>query len=262
MLRLFVSIMLVWCIALSVSAYESVEKSVVALNAATELIVKHASENNPETLKKLSSEIERTWAEFGKYYPEDHILVARFSLLRARSLYAAGKLQKAVAAWQFALQSQPPTTEPSIRIQLLTEAASATSDAGSYEKAAEYFAASRALAAQRGKEVAHSQLYLRLKELSTIGQALEWRRLNDALLDLRKFSQQFVIWSSPRMDALLGEAELRFRLQPNTEEKRLDLAALKAQIELAQKGLGDNIGPMQLERLRTLFYALEDHWQL
>ncbi|MCK0071037.1 hypothetical protein [Kordiimonas laminariae] len=262
MLRLVVAILLSICISWGVSADKDKEKSIEALNVVTELVVQHSGENNPVTLKKLSTDIERAWREFGKYYPDDHILMARFSLLRARSLYASGKLQKAVAAWQFALQSQPPGTEPSIRIQLLTEAASASTEAGSFEKAAEYFAASRAVAVQRGKEVAHSQLYLRLKELDTIGQGLEWRRLNDALLDLRKFSQQFVIWSSPRLDALLGEAELRFQLQPNTDEKRLDLAALKAQIELSQKGLGDNIGPMQLERLRTLFYALEDHWQL
>ncbi len=262
MLRLITVLIFFVCISFSVSADKEEEKSIAVLNSAVELVTKYSHENNPDTLKKISPLIERTWAEFGKYYPDTHIIVARFSLLRARSLYAAGKIQKSVAAWQFALQSQPDITETTIRIQYLTEAASVTSEAGNFKKAAEYFAASRALAAQRGTEVQHSQLYLRLQELNSVGEGLEWRRLNDALLDLRKFSQSFVVWSVPRMDALLGEAEIRFHLQPNTEEKRLDLASLKAQIELSQKGLGSNIAPVQLERLRTLFYALEDHWQL
>lgn len=261
MLRIIAVISVFLVMANPLSAEEKIEKSVAALNVASEIIIKYADELNPDVLKKASSIIEKSWAEFGKYYPEDHILMARFSLLRARSLYAAGRLQKAVAAWQFALQHQG-FVEPNLRIQLLTEAAAVSGKAGAYKKASEYFAASRVLVGVNNKSADHARLYLRMKELQVTGKGLEWRRLRDALLDVRKFSEKFVTWSGPRMDALLNEAELRFSYQPNLPEKRDDLAALKIQIELAHKGLGENIQPAQLERMRSLFYALEDYFRL
>jgi len=240
------------------------EEKAEALKEASALLEKYGSTGDPATLQKLDSYIERTWDKYTNFYGTKSQIAAEFALLRARSASAA-KRRKAVAAnWKQAIKLLPITTSGLRRLSYYTQAANAASSVEDFRSAEQFYAAARAFAVVRGeKNVSKTRLYLRLQELKTTGNAMEWRRLNDSLLDMRKYSETFVMWSIPRLDALLGEAEIRLTMQPNhDDDKRLMLGDLKAKILLVQKGMNGSVPPQQIERIRTLFYALEDHFDL
>ena len=239
------------------------EEKAEALKEASALLEKYGGVGDPATLQKLDSYIERTWNKYTNFYGTNSPIASEFALLRARSASAA-KRRKAVAAnWRQAIELLPITTSGARRLNYYTQAANAATAVEDFRSAEQFYAAARAFAVVREGNVDRTRLYLRLQELKTTGSAMEWRRLNDSLLDLRKYSEAFVMWSIPRLDALLGEAEIRLTMQPDhDDDKRLMLGDLKAKILLVQKGMNGSVPPQQIERIRTLFYALEDHFDL
>ncbi|PCI64475.1 MAG: hypothetical protein COB37_01270 [Kordiimonadales bacterium] len=248
---------------LSRSEIKAKEHAASVLTAAEMLTGRFNAMTDPKTLKAEHRKIEAAWQAFRKLYGTKHDLSAQFALLRARSASASRANKKIAEVWRTAIQLQPIGMSGSRRLGLFTEAANATTDAKDYRSAERFFAAARSMASVRGENADKARLYLRIHELRTTGQAMEWRRLNDNLKDLRRFSEAFVMWSIPRLDALLGEAEIRLSFQPNDgSDKRNVLGDLKARIELAQKGMNGAVPPVQLARIRSLFYALEDHFQL
>jgi len=239
------------------------EKRAVALQEAKQLVDQYGGSSDPITLQKLDSYIERTWLVYTHYFGTETKLARKFSLLRAKSATAAKRKTGVAESWRQAIRLLPLSTTGQRRLSFYTQAANASTVVKDYKAAEQFFAAARVFTASRGKEADRSKLYLRIQELRTTGEGMEWRRLNDSLLDLRKFSEKFVSWSIPYLDALLGEAEIRLAMQPNKgAEKREDLGALKARIILVQKGMNGAVPPSQVDRIRTLFYALEDHFQL
>lgn len=239
------------------------EYAASVLATAEDLVTHFYTRSAPITLKAEHRKIEAAWQNFRKLYGTKHDLSARFALLRARSASATRTGKKIATVWQTAIQLQPAVTSGALRMGLFAEAANASSMAKDYRSAERFFAAARSMAAVRGRNAEKARLYLRIHELRTTGQAMEWRRLNDNLKDLRQFSESFVMWSIPRLDALLGEAEIRLSFQPaDGPDKRKVLGELKAHIELSQKGMNGAVPPLHVARIRSLFYTLEDHFQL
>jgi len=240
------------------------EKAAAVLTQTTALLKQYSSLHDPALLQKLDREIENTWAQFTYYYGTKHLLSDDLALLRARSASAAKRGKVVADHWRQAIKLLPYKTAGSRRLGLYAEAANASTAVEDFRAAEQFFAAARSLASVRGENADKAALYLRLHELKTTGQAMEWRQLNDNLLDMRKYSEAFVMWSIPRLDALLAEAEIRLEMQPNDNDKkkRIILGDLKAQIELAQKGMNGSLPPMHKARIRALFYALEDNFQL
>lgn len=213
-------------------------------------------------LARAESKIEKTWQDFTKVLSANHPFTKDLAFIRARSATAAKKRKKIVPAWKDALKQIPANTSRAARVNLYMEAGYAAAVAKDFQVAEQYFGYARSLAVQEGDKE-RVQLYLRLNELKTTGEGMEWRPLRDALSDFRKASEAaFNLWTVPRLDALIGEAEVRVAYQPQDDDKRTDLAELKARIVLAQKNLNDDIPAAQLKRLRSLMYLLEDHWQL
>jgi len=246
-----------------VNADNTLKKSAAALQQASFVLTNYAEGKvGYGELQKASTNIEATWDSFVQYQGVDHPLAQDLSLIHARSVTAAKKKEKIVSAWQIALNKLPFATKSGRKVSLYLEAANAATFAENYKVAENYFSLARSLAVMRSENADKAQLYMRLHELKATGSAMQWRPLRDALSDLRKYSESFALWSLPRLEALLGEAELRVQLQPNEEKKRTDLAELKAQLVLSEKGLGGGIPGKQLTRLRSLYYVLEDHWQL
>jgi hypothetical protein len=239
------------------------EKKAEALKEAQALVAKYGSTSNPATLQKLDGYIERTWSRYTNYYGTTPPLAADIALLRARSTSAAGRSKYVAVNWQTAIRLLPISTSGERRLDYFTQAATASTRAKDYQAAQQFYAAARSYAIVRGKNANTTKLYLRLQELKSVDEKLDWRRLNDSLLDMRKYSEGFTMWSIPRLDALLGEAEIRLAMQPQKDpDKREVLGDLKAQILLVQKGMNGAVLPTQLERIRTLFYALEDYFGL
>ncbi|MBV1900732.1 MAG: hypothetical protein KUG56_03565, partial [Kordiimonadaceae bacterium] len=204
-----------------------------------------------EDLRKAEGKVEDTWNDLVKYMGVSHPLAKRLSLIRARTLTAAGRDKKIVSAWKDALRRLPKKLPRSRRINLYTEAANAAAVAGDFRAAESFYGVARSLAVMRSRNKEKAQLYMRLHELRSTGVGMEWRPLRDALSDLRKASEHFALWSIPRVDALLGEAEIRVAYQPNMKEKRTDLGELKAQLILAQKGMEEGMPEKQLKRMRS-----------
>jgi len=239
------------------------EKKAEALQEASGLVSEYGGTRDPATLQKLDGYIQRTWERFTSFYGTKNELASEFALLRARSTSAAKRKSTVAENWKLAIRLLPISTSGSKRLNYYTQAANAATEVKDFRAAEQFFAAARNFAVVRGENADKARLYMRIHELKTTGEGMEWRRLNDSLLDMRKYSEGFVLWSIPRLDALLGEAEIRFSMQPNKgDEKRKMLGDLKAQILLAQKGMNGAVPPMHVERIRTLFYALEDHLDL
>lgn len=263
MLKGFVTALLLATLSAAAYSASDEEKKAEALNEATALVEKHRHTSDPATLQKIDSYIQKTWERYTGYYGHSGDLLSDLALIRARSTSATNRSKQVASHWKDAIRFLPLKTTDASRMSFYTQAANASSKAKDFRSAELFFAAARNLATVRGENADKSRLYLRLHELRTTGEAMEWRRLNDSLMDLRKFSQIFALWSIPRLDALVGEAEIRLIMQPNEDdEKRPTLGDLKAQIQLAQKGMNGAVPPMQVERIRTLFYALEDHFDL
>ncbi|MBL4639985.1 MAG: hypothetical protein JKY57_05595 [Kordiimonadaceae bacterium] len=213
-------------------------------------------------MRSAEKKVERTWADFVEIQGENHALTRPLSLIRARTLTAAKRTKKIVPAWQGALRRLPARATAGRRVNLYIEAANAAASVGKFREAQAFYAVARSLEVLKSKNKEKSQLYFRLHELKSVSVGMQWRPLRDALSDLRKSSEHFVLWSVPRVDALLGEAEIRVAHQPNHKEKRADLGELKAQLILAEKGMNTGMPAAQLKRMRELFYVLEDYWRL
>jgi len=263
MLKNFIVMAILFNATVAISAATPEEEKAEALANANALVSQYSGISDPATLQRLDSQIERAWGRFTNFYGTNSQLATNFALLRARSATAA-KRKKAVAkSWRMAIKLLPVNTTGTKRLNYFTQAANASVAVKDYRAAEQFFAAARNFAVSRGDSADKARLYLRLQELKTAGEGMEWRRLNDSLLDMRKYSEIFTMWSIPRLDALLGEAEIRLRIQPNRDtEKREMLGDLKAQILLIQKGMNGAVPPTYVERIRTLFYALEDHFDL
>ena len=122
--------------------------------------------------------------------------------------------------------------------------------------------AARTYAFAQDRDTKMLQLQLRIQELRALGGQMEWRPLRDSLLDMRTFSEGFSMWTIPRLDALVSEAELRFELQPEGDEKRTELSDLKSKIELMMKGMGNRLTPQFVNRVRSFYYTIEDAYNL
>ncbi len=246
----------------SFAATPEEKKAEVLLNAQA-LVEKFGGSRDPASLKRINSQIEHSWENYTKLYGTRNPLAIKLALLRARSATAAKQKKRVAANWRTAIKLLPVRTKGAQRLIYYTQAANASADVRDYKAAEQFFAAAQIFAVVRGSNADKSRLYLRLQELKTAGDGMEWRRLNDSLLDMRKFSENFVMWSIPRLDALLGEAEIRLVRQPNDDkDKRMMLGDLKARIQLVQKGMNGSVPPIQVDRIRTLFYALEDNFGL
>lgn len=70
------------------------------------------------------------------------------------------------------------------------------------------------------------------------------------------------MWTLPRLDALLSETEIRVLYEPEVDEKRVNLADLQSKIELMMKGMGHTLSPTYVDRVRELYYSLEDKYKL
>ena len=263
MLRLIAIIAMLGGATMAVTAATPEEKKAAVLNEAQALVSRYGNERDPVQLQQLDNYIERTWNNFVVLYGTKSKLASDFAMLRARSASAAVRKNGVSEAWKQAIKLLSVKTPGSRRLSFYTQAANASSAAKEYRAAEQFFAAARVFAVTRGENTDKARLYLRLQELKTTAEGMEWRRLNDSLLDMRLFSEGFVSWSIPRLDALLGEAEIRLAMQPESDsEKREMLGDLKAKIILVQKGMEGAVPPSHLDRIRTLFYALEDHYKL
>ena len=239
------------------------EKKAKVLQQTRELVKHYGGMSDPETLARLNGEIERTWQNFTQLFGTNSKLATKFAYMRAKSATAAKQQSMVSSSWRQAIKLLPASTTGSRRLAYYTQAANASAAVSDFESATQFFAAARAFAAVRGKAADRTKLYLKIQELKTSGEGMEWRRLNDSLLDMRRYAENFVSWSIPHLDALLGETEVRLLMQPESNgEKRLTLGALKAKIILVQKGMNGAIPPMQVDRIRALFYALEDNYDL
>ncbi|MFC3051077.1 hypothetical protein [Kordiimonas pumila] len=269
MLKISVSVALLLAIMAGKAVFaESDEErfarnSIASLQLASQVLSYYGPvKDDKSELVKGEPVIEGAWQSFLAYQGREHPMAHDLALVRARSVTASNIKSKIVPAWNDAVQGLPPSIVPAQRISLYLEAANASTQAQDYKSAGKYYSLARTLAILDSSNADKAQLYMRLHELKSIGVAMDWRPLRDALSDLRKYSEQFALWTIPRLDALLGEAEIRVELQPDVPEKRTDLAELKANIELSEKGMGGAIPPAQLARLRSLFYVLEDRWEL
>jgi len=239
------------------------EKKAEVLHQARELVKHYGGMSDPDTLARMNRQIERTWQNFTQLFGTDSKLATKFAYIRAKSATAA-KQQGAVSnSWRQAIKLLPASSSGSLRLAYYTQAANASATVKDFDSASQFFAAARVFASVRGKGADQAKLYLKIQELKISGEGMEWRRLNDSLLDMRKYAENFVSWSIPHLDALLGETEVRLLVQPEgAGEKRAVLGALKAKIILVQKGMNGAIPPMQIDRIRALFYALEDNYDL
>lgn len=240
------------------------KKSAAVLQKAAFVLTNYKQgQVDQRTLARAEKDIEKTWRGVNQTLGSNHVFAKDLAFIRARAVTAAKSRKKIVPAWKDALAKISWKASNPTRINLYMEAGYAAASAKDYRVAEQYFGYARSLAAAEGGDKERVQLYLRMNELKTTGVGMEWRPLRDALFDLRQASEAaFNLWTVPRLDALLGEVEIRVSHQPENPEKRTDLAQLKAKIILAQKNLDNDIPPTQLKRLRSLMYILEDYWKL
>ena len=238
------------------------EKAEIALHNAEAVVAEFAYVQDERVLKDRYRDIDRVWQELTRYHEDVSALRPQFSLILARAATAAHDRRRVVPLWAEAITLNAAQM-PGGLMGLNIEAAHAAASVGEYEQAAQFFAAARAYAFTRGDQQDATRLQLRVQELQVLGAHMQWRDLNDALLDLREYSQSFPMWTLPRLEAILSEAEVRLEVQPEGREKRAELSELKAQIILMQKGMGRDYLPASfIGRIRTLFYALEDNYKL
>ncbi len=264
LLSALVALPLVFSVPVFSDVRSDLKKSAAVLQkAAFVLTTYRQGQADQRSLARAEGNIEKSWQNFAKTFGTKHPLAKDLAFIRARAVTAAKNRKKIVLAWKDALAQIPSNASNASRVNLYMEAGYAAASAKDYRVAEQYFGYARSLAAAEGGDKERVQLYLRMNELKTTGAGMEWRPLRDALFDLRQASEAaFNLWTVPRLDALLGEAEIRVSHQPEDPEKRTDLAQLKAKIILAQKNLDDDIPPTQLKRLRSLMYILEDYWKL
>lgn len=238
------------------------ERAQAAFQYARQVVETYKGKSDPELLFAADRQIERAWSDLMYFYGLENELARDLALIRARSATSRKDRSRVAEAWQTALQLQPRNLPTTRRMALNIMAANATGSVGDVDASMRYFAAARTYAFSNDREAKMLQLQLRLQELRLNGQQMEWRRLRDSILDMRKFSEGFSMWTVPRLDALLGEAEIRIMFQPEEDDKRTDLSDLKSKIVLMMKGIGDRLPPAYVDRIRTFYYTLEDNYDL
>ncbi|MBO6503666.1 MAG: hypothetical protein JJ850_13315 [Kordiimonadaceae bacterium] len=214
------------------------------------------------TLFNADRVIERAWREYTHFHKMETDIGRDLALLRAKSASTRKEKKRVAAAWQIAIKLQPINISLERRMALSIQAANATAASGDYSSARQYFSAARTYAFAQDRDTKMLQLQLRIQELRALGPQMEWRPLRDTLLDMRTFSEGFSMWTIPRLDALVSEAELRLELQPETDEKRVELSDLKTKIELMMKGMGHRLTPQFVNRVRSFYYTIEDAYDL
>jgi len=238
------------------------ERAAAALDYASRVAVAYRDSNDDKMLFNADRAIERAFTDLVHYHGTNTVLARDLALIRAKSATSRNDKSRVAQAWQLALKLQPINLPAVQRLSLNVQAANAAAKVGDIGAATQYFAAARTYAFSKDRDTKSLQLRLRLQELRALGQQMEWRRLRDNLLDMRRFSEGFSMWTLPRFDALISEAEIRILYQPELEEKRVSLAELRSKIELMTKGMGNTLQPAQIDRVRNLYYTLEDNYQL
>lgn len=242
-------------------AADDEERAAIAWQNAEAVVAEFAYVQDEETLRRRYRDIERVWQDLNRYHQDVAVFTPQFSLIRARAASAAHDKGRAVSLWQEAISANQ-AVGPAMIMSLNIEAAHGVAAVGAYDMSAQFFAAARAYAFIRGEQQESTRLQIRVQELQVLGANMNWRDLNDALLDLRDYSATFPMWTLPRLEALLSEAEIRLNVEPESKEKRAELSELKAQIVLMQKGINRDLPATFISRIRSLFYALEDNYQL
>ncbi|NVJ69073.1 MAG: hypothetical protein HWE08_01890 [Alphaproteobacteria bacterium] len=253
---------LIWGLFVSPGyAKDPEEKLAETQQAVAYYLENFSSVRDDATLSKAYSNIERTWQDFVQLMGIGHESAPVLSVIRARAASAAKSKRLAVKAWHDALQVNVGLP-PERTIEMNIEAANAAAGVKDFAAARQFFAAARAFMFVRGEGADNSRLFLRIQELNIIGESLSWRELNDALTDLRTYSETFPMWTLPRLEAVLAETELRLKFQPEEKEKRLELSTLQAEIALIVDGLADQLPPGYIARVREINYALADNYGL
>ncbi|WP_262691618.1 hypothetical protein [Kordiimonas aestuarii] len=261
MIRLIVLLLLLACTSFSALAADDQERAVAARQNAEAVVAQYVNVRDEDTLRRINRDVERVWQEFVRYHGAEAPFAPQYALIRARAASAAQDKQRVVPLWHEAIRVNAGTS-PAFIMGLDIEAAHAAAEVGEAEHASRFFASARSYAFVRGDRSDQTRLQLRVRELQVLGNTMPWRDLNDALLDLREYSETFPMWTLPRLEALLSETEIRLALAPEDKEKREELSGLKAKIILIQKGMNRDLPASFTARIRTLYYALEDRYHL
>lgn len=238
------------------------ERAEAALVYASNITKYYGATSDEKKLFDADRQIEKAFSDLVYYYGTNNVVARDLALIRAKSATSRKDKSRVTQAWQLALKLQPENLPASRRLTLNIEAANATARVGDYRASTQYFAAARTYAFSKDRDTKSLQLQLRIQELRSLGQQMTWRRLRDNLLDMRRFSEGFSMWTIPRLDALLSETEIRVLYEPEVDEKRVNLADLRSKIELMMKGMGHTLSPGYVNRVRELYYSLEDNYQL
>ena len=204
-------------------------------------------------LASADGTIEKVWKNYSRYYAVNSDVGRQLALIRARSASSAEDKGRVAEAWSTALSLQPFNQGAARRLNLTIQAANATAAVGDFGAAANYFAAAKTYAFTLDRDTKALQLNLKINELRALGPQMEWRRLRDNIMDMRVFSEGFTLWTPPRLEALVSEAELRIALEPETDEKRQTLGELKSKIELMMKNMSNVLtSPLRQPRAQFL----------
>lgn len=233
-----------------------------ALKYASRVTLAYQHVNDDKKLFDADRTVETAFRDLVYYYGTNSDLARDLALIRAKSATSRKDKSRVADAWSLALELQPADLAADKRLTLNLQAATATAIVGDTGASTQYFAAARTYAFAKDRDARALQLQLRIQELRSLAQQMTWRQLRDRLLDMRQFSEGFSMWTVPRLDALASEAEIRLLYQPEAEEKRITLADLKSKVDLMMKGMGHVLMPANIERIRTLYYSLEDNYQL
>ena len=258
----FVLCALISLAALAPAHADRQERAQKAMGNAQFIVAQYGNTLDDQELFDADRTIESVWRDLTHYYGTKAALTPQLALIRARSASTRKERARVTEAWHTALSLQPGNLPVAQRLSLNIAAANATAIAGDAKAATQYFAAARTYAFAHDKDAKALQLRLRLQELRLVGKTYPWRKLNDSLLDMRNFSEGFAMWTLPRLDALLGEAELRLALEPEEDHKRENLADLKAKIILLTKGMDGNVPADYVKRVRNFYYTIEDNYAL
>jgi len=263
MLRKLIFFLMIACFyAGAAMAKTPEERAAEIAEAVTYYLETFRSTDDEEALARAYSGISRTWEDFSKIANPVVPVVGEFAILRAKAATAARDRKRVVKAWQTALKLHQPINNSEQLMALNIQAAHAAAKVEQYDSARQFFAAARAFSFSRGDNSDSSRLFLRIRELSILGGAMDWRSLKDALFDMRAFSEKFPMWSLSRLEAVLAETEIRLNFQPEDTDKRADLSRLKAEITLIADGLAEHLPHDYLARVRKVYYALEDNYKL
>lgn len=263
MRTIIIAILLSFTGLLSVSVgADRQERATEAYNVARAVIGRYHGVTDPVKLFRGDQAIERAWRNLTYYYGMENDLARDLALIRARSASSREDRTRVAKAWELALELQPANLPIGRRLTLNIQAANATAKVGNVRASERYFAAARTYAFSKDRDAKQLQLQLRLQELRALGQQMPWRRLRDNLLDMRTFSEGFSMWTLPRLDALVSEAEIRLMYEPEGEGKRTNLGDLKSKIELMMKGMGNVLSPAYVNRVRDFYYEIEDDYDL